>query len=229
MVILTLYIAICVIYVTVVKGQGQLPVYPANQYHTHKWGQIVSRTAAFVPAAISTPMKGQTEGGSFTFVVIGANTGTNDNDPLWRHMSQLKDTTYSVFVEPIPVIFNELQQNMKNSGMKKSTCVNVAISPSEANLTLYCTGLHKDGTVATEAGFSHWAKQTCTTSLNNLYKHQFNTREIVDKYMMVYNVLGMSVKRLLDTYATNAPVKIIQIDVEGLDDMVSEIIIKTCE
>lgn len=197
-----------------------LPTYPTNQYHTHKWGQLVTRTAAFVPAAIKTPMKDENADGSFTFVVIGANTGSNDNDPVWKHMSQLKDSTYSVLVEPIPIIFGELQQNMKDNGMTKATCVNAAISPTDTNLTLYCTGFHKDGTIAVEAGFSHWAKQACTTTLNHLYKHQFSTRENIDKYLVVHNVLGISVKRLLDTYATKAPVKIIQIDVEGLDDMV---------
>ena len=205
--------------VTLVVFVGSEPVFPDSEFHCNKWGKIVSRTAGFIAAGVNAPLKGGQKNDPFTFIVIGANTGSNSNDPLWKAMHSRRRDTYSVFVEPIPFIFKELQANMEKNNMEKATCVNAAISNTNQNLTLYCTGMKKDGTIATEDGFDMWAKQMCSTSTAHLY--QIHRPEAVDKYLSVYHVLGMSVRALVKTYATHAPVKIVQIDVEGMDDVVS--------
>ena len=198
-----------------------VPTYPDGELHHSKWGKIVSRTVGFVAGAVNTPFPGVKRPDPFTFLVIGANTGSNSNDPLWTAMHHKREKTFQVFVEPIPFIFKELQANMKANDMHQSTCVNAVISTNGQNLTLYCTGMKEDGSIAVEAGFNEWAKQTCSVSKQQLYDSKFSSREMIDKYMREYNVKGLSVQQLVDTYATNAPVKIVQIDVEGLDDEVS--------
>lgn len=195
------------------------PTFPDNEFHNNNWGKVVSRTAGFIAGGINTPFPGGQVHDPFTFVVIGANTGINSNDPLWKAIHSKRKTAYSIFVEPIPFLFKKLQANMKEFDMGKATCVNAAISGDNKNLTIYCSGMKEDGSIAVEANFNKWAQQMCSMNKEHVYGSH-DSREVVDKYMREYNVLGMSVENLLGKYANNAPVKMVQIDVEGFDDQV---------
>lgn len=155
-----------------------------------------------------------------TFLVIGANTGSNSNDPMWKSLQAQKDSTFSIFVEPIPPLFKELERNMKHHGLPHATCVNAAISATSEPLRLYCTGLDDDGNVIEGKGFSPWCKQTCTSNKTTLLRSNLNTPKLIDEYLREYTVPGLTVQQLLDRHARGRTVRAVQIDVEGLDDMV---------
>ena len=163
-----------------------------------------------------------------TFLVIGANTGSNSNDPMWKSLKSQKQSSYSVFVEPIPPFFKQLERNIKEHDLPTATCVNAAISINNEPLKLFCTGLDDNGEVIQNKGFSKWCAQTCTSNKTKLYNSQLNTRAMVDQYMKEYTVPGMSVRQLIDTYAKDRTIRAIQIDVEGLDDMVGIVKILLC-
>jgi hypothetical protein len=111
---------------------------------------------------------------------------------------------------------------MHQEGMSKATCVNAAISATNEPLILFCTGIDAEGRVIPGLGFSQWCLQTCTTNKTKLYTPALNpTFSLVDKYMQEHHVQGMSVQSLLDKHAKGRKIRAIQIDVEGLDDMVS--------
>lgn len=153
-------------------------------------------------------------------MVIGANTGSNSNDPMWKSLLKQKEHTHSIFVEPIPPFFQQLKRNVQSSRMPKATCVNAAISASSEPLTLFCTGLDEQGNVLEKEGFSKWCKQTCTTNKTTLFNSHLNTPALVQKYMREHTVAGVTVAELLSTHGGGRPIRAVQIDVEGLDDMV---------
>lgn len=100
--------------------------------------------------------------------------------------------------------------------------MNAAISTTNEPLVLFCSGVDENsGEVIPDKGFPWWGAQTCTSNKTNLYNINLNTRAMVDQYMKEYTVPVMSVRQLIDTYAKDRTIRAIQIDVEGLDDMVS--------
>lgn len=179
-----------------------------------EWIKIATKTAPIVNAGTNFKAAGD------TFLIIGANTGIASNDPMRKALQAQKDSTYSIFVEPIPPLFQQLKQNLKGKGLARATCVNAAISNSSQPLTLYCTGLDDQGKVLAKLGFSPWCVQTCTSNQTNLLNSDLNTPALVQQYMREYAVPGMTVQELLHTHAEGRKIRAIQIDVEGLDDMV---------
>ena len=175
------------------------------------WWQLIEAGASY-----------QVAGG--TFLVIGANKGSNDNDPLWRHILQEKKSIHIIYVEPVPPLFKALKRNVASNVRLKTTLVNAAITPTEQNLTMYCTGIDTDGNILPNKGFSVYSDQTCTTNRSKLFEFKLNTRAMVERYMTSYEVAGITVPTLLQKYAANRKIRAVQIDVEGLDDMVNTLL-----
>lgn len=197
-------------------GKLQASYVPELGYHHSKWGTVIERVGYLAVAAI-TRLPG-------TIIVIGANTGSVANDPIWHVLSGTsKSATFEVvMVEPIPCFHKILAENMKTIGLKNSVAVNAAITSLGEGITLYCTGMHLNGTVVD--GFPGYVSQMCSGSPDALYtlfkpddKHG---QSLVKKYMQKYVVAGISPKDLILRYVRRSPVTMVQIDVEGFDDKV---------
>lgn len=184
--------------------------------HHDKWGSIVTKIANLAHSAIYH-LPG-------TIIVIGANTGNNLNDPIWQVIStKPKQSAISaIMVEPIPHFHHRLAENLKRIGLSCSIAVNVAITATGDESTLYCTGMHSNGSLVEE--FPHYVSQMCSSSLHSLYSifkpDDRNGRELVKKYLKKYTVPGLTASDLISRYVKRAPVTMIQIDVEGFDDIV---------
>jgi FkbM family methyltransferase len=181
-----------------------------SEVHSNKW--VVTRIFSLIDAATQ---------GVGTVLIIGANVGNTGTDAVWSTIVK-KNLIDKVFVEPVPPIFKKLQNNVQNHGLNLATCVNVAISQIPMNLTIYCAGANKDGSLA--AGFPLWILETCSTMKESLYTYVSSSNRItevmIDNTMLSYMVPSMTVEDLIKDYASKSPIRVITIDIEGLDDEV---------
>ena len=170
-----------------------------------------------------------------TALVIGANTGPGNvisNDPLWAALKR-NERAHKVFVEPIPAFFRALQANLRD--MPRAVAVNAAISPGEtsAELTMYCLVDPESGAsptlgkAALQRKVKVWWSQICSLSRERLFAKADMERDlgsrvaVLEGFVRNVSVPALTVDALLVEHVpSGAPVKYVQIDVEGWDDHV---------
>lgn len=160
-------------------------------------------------------------------LVLGANIGRTRNDHSWHLLASPSFIKFKkIFVEPIRTLYEELQRNIDHPrrGCANATAVNAAIAETSGEMTMYCIGLHSNGTMTAAA----WLKQTCSLFKERLW-HQNDigtvyTRSEIEQQVVEHPVSAYSITDLLAKYAVG-DVRMIQIDVEGFDYQVSESVI----
>jgi len=160
-------------------------------------------------------------------IIIGANEGDTDSDPVFRHLRSKEFDSYrKIFVEPVPFLAARLQKNIES--MPNSKVVNAAISDAK-NLTLHCYDLEKLADVPKWKGnlryTPKWFLQICSESLDRL-RHPYDVgadpkRLDAAKSVKIksFTVPALTVKELISRYELHS-VRYVQIDVEGFDDKV---------
>ena len=152
-----------------------------------------------------------------TWLQIGANTldpVKNGNDPLMKLLNEIPKWS-KYFVEPIPIIYNQLRENVK--AWPNSVAINAAIgvNPAKANvveyLPMYCLkNAVQDKDFEKKEGLAYWANQICS----------FNPAHITAHYpkgeVAAINVTTLSPSLLLHKHNISLP-DVVLIDAEGYD------------
>ena len=171
----------------------------------------------------------RTEDGSV--VIIGAHNHHND---FWDHLSKA-DHLDKVFVEPlIPSQFHDFEKDVKK--LPKTTVVNAAVTGVDTEkATIYCTGSKHPHHIVFDKHNSHLKKaneeipvniiQTCSIDRDRLYRiHELDTgvsnKKDVDKYITEHDTSTLTIETLLSKHVPSE-LRMLQVDVEGLDDKVS--------
>jgi FkbM family methyltransferase len=136
------------------------------------------------------------------FVQVGANDGVRD-DPI-RHLI-LKHSLRGLLVEPVPSLFNQLQQNY--AGTPGLIFENSAIMSTDGVCKLYFIPAAPD--------VPDWALGNVSFDPQVLLKHANEIPNVKNRIESV-DVTGLSVTSLLKKHAINA-VNILQVDAEGFD------------
>eukprot|EP00929_Paragymnodinium_shiwhaense_P034373 TRINITY_DN18718_c0_g1_i1.p1 TRINITY_DN18718_c0_g1~~TRINITY_DN18718_c0_g1_i1.p1 ORF type:complete len:374 (+),score=114.42 TRINITY_DN18718_c0_g1_i1:93-1124(+) len=178
-------------------------------------------------------------------LVLGANDGKSF-DPatemfdFWHKVPNFR----KVFVEPVPPLFAKLQENMKM--YENVHLVNKAMrvgEKAEAELKLFCWDMdvvdravqHGERTLPSELRQpqEYW-KALCSfdrssvLDRSNVYDeaffklnetHRARVKEEVERHILPYSVQALSPGELIDQYDLQ-DLKYLQIDVEGLDDLI---------
>mmetsp|Transcript_88576 Transcript_88576/g.275568 ORF Transcript_88576/g.275568 Transcript_88576/m.275568 type:complete len:289 (-) Transcript_88576:34-900(-) len=163
-----------------------------------------------------------------TALIIGAHVGKVYTDPVFDLLGKPAAAHVDkVFVEPMPSLFRELQRNI--AGMPRALAVQAAVAQEAGNTTLYCLGLENTTEnltfmpAAQRITGTIWWSQICSLSRERLFHpHDVGRRRYsVDlRDMVTENVVpAITVEQLLRDHTTS-PVRYVQIDVEGMDDVV---------
>ena len=180
-----------------------------------------------------------TQYASGTILVIGANEGKVGTDPSFDMLrSKQAEHLHKVFVEPVPYLFKRLEQNIKT--MARASAWNVAVTNQSAWLNIFCFGLDADHgpgkrwpdklrgsswVPSVQREGRSWWSQICSLDRERLYKataRDFSRtpREALDEFVTKARVRGVTVPTLLEMTTRDRPVRSVQIDVEGFDDIV---------
>ena len=184
-----------------------------------------------LPAVLSALEQGR----AGTALIIGANAGATATDPIFEHLktSKLKHID-KVFVEPIPALFQQLQNNI--AAMPRATAVQAAIAPSslsrKTELPMYCLIDPTSGQVGdvrtaglSEGSVKPWWAQVCSLDYNRLFAEYDMKRDLGTSVTQLASLVrnltvpALSVSDLLRKHV-QSPVRYVQIDVEGFDDHV---------
>lgn len=150
------------------------------------------------------------------WLTIGANTLDpiqNSNDPMIQILKEIPSWS-KYFVEPIPVIYDQLRENVK--ALPNAIAINVAIgvNPATANLveylSMYCLKNAVQDRYFQKKGLDFWANQICSFNPLHVNKH-YPKGEVV-----AINVTTLSPSLLLHKYNISSP-DVVLIDTEGYD------------
>jgi len=126
-----------------------------------------------------------------------------------------------VFVEPVPTLFRQLENNIRD--LPRSKALNLAIANETGKLPMYCVGMSAwdpEQKKKTVNGSKPWWSQMCSLSRDRLrHKYDMNTLTALQAPVTEVIVRAMNVSTLLKEYG-RSPVRYVQIDVEALDDYV---------
>ena len=164
---------------------------------------------------------------SGSILVIGANVGDTWNDPLWA-MIRTDRTFHKVFVEPIPVLFKQLEKNVAAANMTNASLVNAAISDTTSERDMYCWKLTETGDAL--GGMPGWFSQLCSFHRERLTSNPYDTGRVKvpralrkSENIVKYIVPTLTVAALLQKYNTKVrDIRYVQIDTEGFDFHVLE-------
>jgi hypothetical protein len=159
-----------------------------------------------------------------TIMIIGANVGATHTDPAWRgFMDPLKSNLLKVFVEPIPNLFYDLQNNVRLSGITNSLLINAALTNVTAPFSMFCL---QQLSQTLRRKFPSFITELCSLDRNRFFSsygillRQFS-REEIEQHIEKVVVKGLTFGDLMKTYnLKNEDIRSIQIDVEGFDDQV---------
>jgi len=153
-------------------------------------------------------------------VIIGANKGAVLNDPSFAALSQLH-AVHKIFVEPIPYLFRELEQNIR--GMPNATAVNAAISSGgKGSIDMFCVMDPNTGAV-NSTGVPFFANQVCSIHRERLHTFdmlRFARADTIQSAIRRVTVPTLSLSQLLRTHANGMSLAngYLQIDAEGHDE-----------
>ena len=168
-----------------------------------------------------------------TALIIGANTGDVGTDPSFAILRSCGRHYAKVLVEPIPPIFRVLQRNAAK--LINATAVHAAISPDGSedgqSLTIFCMGQNGNAshqkyvdlaehTYVRTRGLKPFFSQLCTLNRSMIYEAiPGRPPRANDKFITEQQVPLLSVRQLIARHVA-APVRYVQIDVQGDDDKV---------
>jgi FkbM family methyltransferase len=198
-----------------------------NHHHNNNCSDSVSlRQITVIEEAIKDKFNGvnilktlfdKTSSGIGTWLQIGANTldpKQNYNDPLMKIIKDIPMWS-KFFVEPIPVLYDQLKENIKI--WPNSTAINAAIgvNPDTSHiveyLSMYCLKkAMKDKDFEKKENIAHWANQICSFSESHVKSH------FPDDEAVAFNVTTMSPSLLMHTYNITS-LDVLMIDTEGFD------------
>lgn len=160
-------------------------------------------------------------------LIIGANEGKVDNDPTFKMLtSKTAEQLHKVFVEPIPWLFNKLQQNL--AGIPHTHAVQAAISNQSGVMDMFCFAMDptlgppakwpEDLRMKSRFGSSKregrgWWTQICSLSRDRLFNandmgHDFpNPRKTLEPYITNTTVKVITMDELLTHYAPAVPIR----------------------
>eukprot|EP01031_Cornospumella_fuschlensis_P040098 gene40098-48864_t len=159
----------------------------------------------------------QSRPGKGVWLQIGANTldpVDNFNDPVMNLMPRIPQWS-KYFVEPIPILYDQLKENIK--AWPNSHAINVAIGINRAKarvveyLPIYCLKravMHKD--FQQKENLAHWANQICSFDEKHVLGHFPNNATIA------FNVTTLSPGLLMRKYNIRT-VDVMLLDTEGFD------------
>jgi hypothetical protein len=170
-------------------------------------------------------------------LVIGANEGKLDNDPAFQILSSKQAShLHKIFVEPVPYLFHQLEKNIQN--IPRARAVQVAISNRSGTLDMYCFAMDPNRgppvqwpeSLRAKARFNSakrdgrgWWSQICSLSRERL----FNVNDMGRDFANVHDLEPFVTSTKVDVvtlddllHDVHQPVRHVQIDVEGLDDVV---------
>lgn len=181
-------------------------------------------------------------------LVIGANTGAVFSDPSFAALnSSVCAHIDKIYVEPIPSLFRALERNLRH--MSHARAVQAAVTDratATSTLPMYClfdpsgdfeiktkslytrTDDTIAGTTIPSRRRKEWWNQVCTLDPARLIggsahdlQRDLGVRGAGELRAIMRNVSvpALTVQRLLETYV-RTPVRFVQIDVEGADDRV---------
>ena len=209
-----------------------------------KCGAFGPRIAAEVAAEVK-------RGGGGTAVVVGANTGPGPGgtDPMFKWLASDKagavlDKVF--FLEPLPIIFRALQQNLRS--VPKAIGLNVAVANASGVLNMYCLGIANDlGTTpggqlvlktsdaAMRLGVPNYATETCSLTRERLFSpsdfarsgpfgglRALRNRTAYESLITAHEVQVITFaeleRRIKEALGFRSRVLYLQIDAEGKDD-----------
>lgn len=204
----------------VAEGVHEAPVHESTEFHK---GVCNKYEKFIVDLAFNRTNDG-------TVLIIGAHNHDND---LWGHLKAAKGLD-KVFVEPlIPSLFHDFQTDM--SALTNVQVVDAAVTGTDSDsATIYCTGsshpehvVFKDGAGKSSSSVGTNIVQTCSLDQDRLFLiHDLDVggnleqvKQEVIKHMSSHSVKTFSLDTLLAKYV-KTPLRMLQIDVEGVDDKV---------
>jgi FkbM family methyltransferase len=155
-------------------------------------------------------------------------TSNVPNDPSWKHLKSVRGKYRTVFVEPIPSLFERLKVNAAKDFVN-TTFVNAAIAEQRGTAPMFCWRFKLDAKGVAKFAFKEgagvkvkdWMTQICSFSRERLYGIEYDTKIFAklsrDPGNIVnYTVATMTVTQLLRRHDIR-DVRLVQIDVEGFD------------
>ena len=157
-----------------------------------------------------------------SILVVGANIGDTNNDPEWQLMK--KNVAFKkYYVEPIPTLFKQLQQNIKRSRVANATLINAAISDKVGETDMFCWRLNETDGTSVVKGVPRWFTQICSFNKSRLTSHPHDTGGVslshlgnVDDHIVNMKVQTLNVPALFEKYNIQ-DIRYVQIDAEGFD------------
>jgi FkbM family methyltransferase len=176
-----------------------------------------------------------------TVLVIGANEGKTGTDPSFDTLkSKSAEHLHKVFVEPVPWLFKKLQHNIRD--IPRSRALNAAITNTSGWLSMFCFGADAEVGLGTSGKWPEelrkssrmgsvkrqgreWWSQICSLDRERIFAGvggDFQRdRALISRFITNTTVRAMTVLELIDAAAgKNRAVRSVQIDVEGVDDVV---------
>ncbi len=152
-----------------------------------------------------------------TWLQIGANTLDpikNKNDPL-INMLQKVPSWSKYFVEPIPILFEQLKENIKRWPNTLAINAAIGVNPATAHqveyMSMFCLKQAvKSKEFLTKDFHDEWANQICSFSSDHIKKHFPNGETTT------FNVTTLSPSLLMHKYKISE-VDVLMIDAEGFD------------
>ncbi|EIE21830.1 hypothetical protein COCSUDRAFT_56281 [Coccomyxa subellipsoidea C-169] len=145
----------------------------------------------------------------------------NPNDPFLVHLGKY-ERHRKIFVEPIPVLFHQLKQNLGN--MTNATFINAAISSmaegdpdesghdSKSTATMFCVQSEQSAPTKPANGtqLPFWADQICS------FSHDHITKLLPNAQVKSVEVQSLTVRQMLHQHDIS-DVLVVLIDTEGFD------------
>jgi FkbM family methyltransferase len=163
-------------------------------------------------------------------LIIGANVGANFNDPSWNVLSREKADFPTIFIEPVPPLFEKLKQNVLQAGMLPSAKLfQVAIGPKKdtANITCWrqANATLVNRSTGLEVPIPIYFSQLCSFTVEPLKKYLFSfgagfglTPEEIMTCLETFEVPIIDLQTLFsENDLSFADIKYVQVDVEGKD------------
>ena len=151
-----------------------------------------------------------------SWIQIGSNTlnpaqVANYEDPFIAKLKNIPKWN-KFFIEPIPYLYAQLQQNIKD--LPNAHAINVAISPNSShvgNVTMYCLNNSFTPEFVAANRRITWVQGCCSFDPQHIQKHFSHRVEIQH-----VDVLSMTVSALIEHYKIQ-DIQMLMIDTEGFD------------
>lgn len=193
-------------------------------------------STAFAESSVAVALQYRTG----TILVIGANEGKIGTDPSFKLLaSRSAAHMHKMFIEPVPFLYHKLRQNIRT--MPRAQAHQVAVANYSGTMEMYCFATDPEtGPPSTwpkellsQARFASakkegrdWWSQVCSLDRDRLFhkgdmgKDFTNAHEMLDRWITSTSVRVVTIDELLRLAPANAPIRHVQIDVEGFDDIV---------